>query len=72
MSEIYIENGGNKCPVCQSENIGISSNFESDGTEIWVPVSCSNCGSDWTEYYRLVAIDNINTLQEVEIWEKEE
>jgi hypothetical protein len=51
----YLENGGNKCPYCGSENIS-GGHFETDSNEAWQPVSCDDCGREWSDLYRLVGI----------------
>lgn len=55
----YIEAGGASCIICKSQNIeGVS--FKSI-TEVSVgqDISCSDCGSTWTDIYYLSAVEGI-------------
>lgn len=50
----YIENSGQVCPTCKSENITADNyNEESAGR----PVDCNDCGARWYEEYELTGIE---------------
>jgi hypothetical protein len=48
----YVNDGGNFCPHCQSNDIE-AEHFEVDSGHAWQPVSCNNCGSTWNDVYVL-------------------
>lgn len=53
----YLKSGGNKCPICGSDNISADGTFESDGTRAWQRVTCNLCTSDWDDVYELKGFD---------------
>ena len=51
----YLENGGTKCPVCESDDIvGGEIDFSSD--IIYREISCNNCKEEWVEKHKLYGI----------------
>ena len=58
MEQEYLENGGQKCPVCKSENIS-ADKTEIDGSQGYANVDCRDCGATWTDIFKLVGIDNL-------------
>ena len=57
-SKKYLENCGNICPVCRSQNIS-AGNHEPSSNEVWFEVTCKNCGATWQDVYELVCYDNL-------------
>lgn len=57
----YIENNGNKCPVCGAEDLD-SGLTEFDGTGMmYQGIYCKKCRSAWTDMFTLVGIDGERT-----------
>lgn len=54
--EEYVSGGGTHCPFCGSEDI-TGSSVEVDSGVVTQGVSCSACGEDWTDVYRLISTD---------------
>jgi Zn ribbon nucleic-acid-binding protein len=52
----YVRAGGNHCPYCGSEDI-TGSHMEVDGRDAWQEVTCTNCGRDWRDVYRLADVE---------------
>jgi len=52
----YIESGGTKCPICQSNNLSADGQIISDGLSAWGLVECHNCGAKWNDVYELIGI----------------
>ena len=52
--EEYLEEGGTKCPVCQSTEVETIDSIEADGSIAWQHVKCSSCGAIWQDNYKLV------------------
>jgi hypothetical protein len=56
----YIENHGDECPECESEEIDVEEDFQEyyirDGAKIERAVKCDECGASWTEVFILTAI----------------
>ena len=44
---------GNQCPHCQSRMVSAVSEFQVDGGEGWQAVACMDCGSEWTDLWKL-------------------
>jgi len=44
------------CPWCNSDDITADSEIHSDVTVTWRDVSCNQCGAEWQDEHRLVAI----------------
>lgn len=53
--KMYLESGGVKCPYCGSEDI-TAGEYRADGSLIWQDVLCNDCGSEWTDEYRLQGV----------------
>jgi transposase-like protein len=53
----YIQDSGNYCPHCGSENMEHSSGFESDYNQAWVSVICRNCEKEWMDIYTLTDVE---------------
>lgn len=49
----YKNNGGTKCPFCQSENIE-GGQFTVDAGIATQPMGCTDCESEWDDQYSLV------------------
>ena len=55
----YINEGGTKCPECDS--IDISGGIvEVDAGGAWQDVSCAECGATWQDIYTLTSFDITN------------
>ena len=54
--EKYLESGGAFCPHCGGENLE-SAPMEFDGYVAYVPSSCDDCGTEWTDTYRLTEVE---------------
>lgn len=54
----YVAGGGNKCPVCGSNDIS-AERLESDSSQAWADVNCRKCGSTWQDVYSLVGYSNL-------------
>ena len=61
----YVLAGGGTCPSCRGSDISGDS-IEVDGTICWQPVSCGDCGANWTDVYKLTGYDNLETNTETE------
>ena len=48
----YVYKQGAVCPVCGSANLTVD-NMDVDGAEGSQPVSCDDCGREWTDNYQL-------------------
>lgn len=57
----YIEEGGNRCPACNSGNISAESMFESDSAGGWRKVVCYDCNARWNDIYVLVGYELVET-----------
>lgn len=57
-SEGYIENGGNCCPVCDSEDI-TAQPVEIDGLKGYSHVTCETCESTWTDVLDLICYEDL-------------
>jgi hypothetical protein len=53
--EAYLEDGGNHCPHCGSENISGGHGVFGYGY-YWRTVECGDCMATWTEEFKLVAV----------------
>ena len=51
--EKYVENGGVRCPNCDSSDICMETHTESDDIYLWKEVECEGCGAKWVDEYRL-------------------
>jgi len=54
----YLKSGGTKCPNCGSASISAGSS-EADGTSAFQDVVCLDCGSTWTEEYKLARFGDL-------------
>jgi len=54
----YVASAGNKCPVCEAENISSRGNFQTDSLDAWRSASCDSCGAEWDDLYLLVGISD--------------
>jgi len=52
----YVVTGGVSCPFCRSKDIE-GGHIEVDAGSAWQPVTCSACGREWEDVYRLVDIE---------------
>jgi transposase-like protein len=50
------ENGANLCPFCKSTDIS-GGQIEIDGRIAWQEVSCSACGKNWNDLYKLFDVE---------------
>lgn len=63
-NEEYIKNGGLNCPHCKSDNTrGESAEIEAGSAT--QNCYCVDCGSEWTDIYKLTGFDNL-TLEKGE------
>jgi len=54
----YLKSGGAICPFCKTYNITAGqSDFDSD--YMAQKVSCEECESEWTDFYRLVNAEEV-------------
>lgn len=58
-SKQYLKKGGLACPKCQSERIS-SGSVELDGPISRANVVCRDCGSVWTDIWKIAGYDNLN------------
>lgn len=56
----YIDSGGNTCPNCQSDNIGVTDSISFDSGIGWQPILCSNCSTTWHDDYILTSISKLD------------
>ena len=50
--KFYLQNKGNKCPHCKSDNIqGAAAGWESDSDWASRVVECLDCKKTWTDIY---------------------
>ena len=55
-SDKYVENGGVRCPYCNSEDI--EGGFVETGEgRAWQKIKCNNCDYSWRDIYKLVAAE---------------
>ena len=55
----YIDNGGTKCPYCNSHDIeGREVNI--DAGSAWQDVICHQCGQEWQDTYTLTGYASAN------------
>ena len=65
ISERYIEQNGEKCPVCQSGNTDYySPDFYDDPWEMWRDMECLDCEATWTEVYKMDRIIEVTNNEE--------
>lgn len=55
--EWYKQNGGNKCPFCESENIEGDGQVQTDSTYAWQKIICLDCKKEWEDQYTLTGFD---------------
>ena len=55
----YLARGGVRCLFCETTNISIRGIIKSDYEGFKQNVLCFDCGSTWTDYYKLHDIINI-------------
>lgn len=53
----YIDNGGVKCPFCESDNITAHENPQFSGFGIFQDIYCMDCEKEWTDEYKLIGIE---------------
>ena len=54
----YIDNAGNICPNCESNNVEAESP-EADGGIAWGKVECVDCSAVWVDHFRLVGYSRL-------------
>lgn len=65
----YIERRGTIClnKDCTSHKEGVydieGGSIEIDGDEAWQEVSCSDCGWEWTDCYKLYTVVNVKDCE---------
>lgn len=52
-NEQYLAKDGCVCPHCQSANITSSADVRFEGTVIFQPVQCHDCGEKWQDQFNL-------------------
>ncbi len=58
----YLESEGSQCPFCGEGNLeGHSLDFEGGG--IFQNITCTSCGQEWTDHYKLVDAEPLPTLK---------
>jgi len=63
----YLKQSAAVCPVCQSTQIA-SETVDADGASGSANVTCTTCGSQWVDIWRVTGYDNLNEgMSEVEI-----
>ena len=50
----YLQELGQLCPMCKSEDIQATGVIETDSDYGWQRVECSNCNAEWDDVYKLV------------------
>lgn len=54
--EAYVSTGGAKCPYCGGDDID-GGFTETNSGEATQPMSCSGCGKDWQDNYKLIGYE---------------
>jgi hypothetical protein len=52
----YIDHQGTTCPYCGGKDLEGGS-FNADGGYAWQSITCSGCGCEWDDVYRLVEVE---------------
>lgn len=52
-TEVYLKNGGGKCPACSSESIEAPGSTEVSASSVYLSVSCNDCQASWDDVYSL-------------------
>jgi hypothetical protein len=52
----YLDEMGKTCPHCDGKDFNTGS-FNSDDGYAWQRVTCSSCGCEWDDIYKLVDVD---------------
>jgi len=58
MKNEYLKRDGNNCPHCKSDDMD-THKFQTDGLSACRTITCSECGEEWSDIYRLVDIEEI-------------
>ena len=51
----YLDEGGTRCPYCQSYDI-IGESWEAGAGEAWHEMRCEACGESWEDQYGLITL----------------
>ena len=57
----YLEEGGARCPFCDSDDIEGTGEHETDGTWHSAEVRCNSCQRTWEDLYTLTDVDSKDT-----------
>lgn len=52
----YLEQGGVRCPYCDSDNI-TGGSFDTEFGEVYQKIWCEECHKEWTDLYKLVGFE---------------
>lgn len=55
----YIDQGGTKCPYCNSYDIE-GQEINIDAGSVWQDVICHQCGQEWQDTYTLTGFASTN------------
>lgn len=55
----YIDNGGTRCPHCNSYDIE-GQEINIDAGSVWQDVICNHCGKEWQDTYTLTGYASTN------------
>ena len=54
----YLNEGGSRCPFCNSDQIEGAGSFEYESGSIWQYVRCLACDREWTDVYTLTDVED--------------
>lgn len=57
-TDVYLKNGGGKCPACLSKSIEAGSSTNVEGDSVYIPITCNECEAEWEDEYTLAGITN--------------
>lgn len=55
----YAATGGNRCPYCNSADIGSEDTVQTEAGIAWQDVSCNSCGGRWQDEYTLTGYSRV-------------
>lgn len=54
----YLNSAGTACPFCACTDLH-GGPFEADAAIVWQNITCGHCGSEWTDEFKLVGMNNV-------------
>ena len=55
----YLDSGGSKCPVCNSDQLEGDGPYNADGDYVWHKIWCLRCESAWNDIDLLTGFDDL-------------